>query len=74
MKKLFVTSKLEAVVAPDSLFDVLTVLAKNGLIEGYDVDFTKDELEITIPKNVEIKEVMSGFQNVVENGKKRGQH
>lgn len=74
MKKLFSINKLEALVSPADLHDVLGSLMENGLVEEYSCEYNDDTIEITIPKNVEIREVMAGFQAVIESGRKGSVH
>lgn len=74
MKKYFELSKLAAIVAPEALRDVLDSLKDNGLVEEYAFDYNNNEVEIIIPKNVEIAEVMTGFQTIVESGRKGSIH
>ncbi len=70
MKKLFSFNKLQELVKPYDLHDVLITLMENNLIEEYSVEYLDDTIELVIPKDVEIREVMAGFQNVVESGRK----
>lgn len=70
MKKRFSVSKLEDLVEPHDLHDVLGSLMDNGLVEEYNCDYNTDTIEIIIPKDVEIREVMAGFQEIVESGRK----
>lgn len=74
MKKIFSVSKLKEIVHPDNLEDVLKVLKEGGLVEEWDMNYLGDMVEISIPKNVEIREVMIGFEKVIEDGKKRRMH
>lgn len=62
MLKVFTLSELIKIVAPYELQDVLESLLENGLIDGYELDFTMDECAIDIPKDMEINEVMRGFE------------
>ena len=71
MKKVFTASKLAAIVAPTDLIDVLDSLLDNGLLEEYYYDFELDEVQVNIPKDVEIKEVMAGFQESMIDNQKR---
>jgi len=70
VKKLFSFNKLQELVKPYDLHDVLITLMENNLIEEYSVEYLDDTIELVIPKDVEIREVMAGFQNVVESGRK----
>lgn len=74
MKKHFSLSKLKELVEPHNLHDVLSSLIDNGLVEEYTCEYKEDTIEIIIPKSVEIRELMSGFQTIVESGKKGNIH
>lgn len=71
MTKIFQIKELEELVAPYDLVDVLESLLKNGMLESYYYDYICGEIELDIPKNVEISEIMSGFQEHVETGRKK---
>lgn len=74
MTKRFTVEALQAIITPYRLTDVLETLRGAGLISGYAWDFQTKEIEIDIPKDVEIKEVMRALQNMPEGGKRRGGH
>lgn len=74
MTKTFIASKLADTIAPYDLTDVLESLMQNGLVESWEWSYMDDEITITIPQDVEIKEVMAGFQELVEPTKKRSEH
>lgn len=74
MKKLFSIAKLQALVEPYDLSEVLCSLMDNGLVEEFTMSYNDDDVEIVIPKNVEIREVMAGFQEIVESGRKGSVH
>lgn len=74
MKKYFSVKKLEELVNPHDLHDVLGSLMENGLVEEYTCEYNQDTIEIVIPKSVEIRELMAGFQAVVESGRKGNVH
>lgn len=74
MKKLFSISKLSELVQPHDLHDVLLTLMENDLVDEYGCDYNTDTIEITIPKDVEIREVMAGFQEIVESTRKGNIH
>lgn len=71
MKTRFKLEELENLVYPESLVDVLNSLSDNGMLEGYYIDFRLGDVIINIPKNIEIKEIMAGFQEYPEDGRKR---
>lgn len=71
MTKVFQIKELQELVAPDDLIDVLESLLKNGFLSSYYYDYVLGEVELDIPKNVEINEIMDGFQEHVETGRKK---
>lgn len=71
MTKIFQIRELQELVAPDDLVDVLESLLKNGMLDSYYYDYVLDEVELEIPKNVEINEIMAGFQEHTETGGKK---
>ena len=74
MTKYFTASKLEEIVKPYDLNDILESLMDNGMIESYEFDYLNDEISITIPLGVEIKDIMAEFSAYVDPGRKRNEH
>jgi hypothetical protein len=74
MKKTFSLKKLQELVEPHDLHDVLVSLMENGLVEEYTCEYSEDYIELIIPKDVEIREVMLGFQDIAESGRKKVLH
>lgn len=74
MKTQFKIEELEALIYPESLVDVLNSLSDNGMVEGYYIDFRSGDVFINIPKNIEVKEIMAGFQDSPGDGRKRSGH
>lgn len=72
MIKRFIASHLQHVVLPYGLEDVLKTLQDNGLVAEFSIDYGKDEVEVIIPRDVQIREVMTGFQEIIESGRRRG--
>ena len=71
MTKYFKASKLEELIHPYDLNDVMSSLVENGLVESYERDYEDDEIAITVPKDVEIREIMATFEMYVEDGRKK---
>ena len=70
MSKTFPIDELKELVKPEDLIDVLDSLFDNGLISGYYYNYECGEVEIDIPKNVEIAEIVAGFKELSGNGKR----
>lgn len=56
--KLFSIKELEEVVEPYALLDVLNSLVFNMYLGGYSIDYSTDTVELQIPANVQIKEIL----------------
>lgn len=76
MKVQFSIEELEKSIYPDNLLDTLKSLMDNKLIEGYLVDYRNGTILIEVPKDVEVREIMAGFEENSESGRKpkRGGH
>lgn len=72
MKVQFSIEELENSIYPDNLLDTLKSLMDNKLIEGYLVDYRNGTILIEVPKDVEVKEIMAGFNTVEPGGKRNG--
>lgn len=62
MTKFFTVSELKAVVKPYDPIDVLDSLLDMELIKSYYWNYENGVVEIDIPKDVEIKEIMDNIQ------------
>lgn len=76
MKVQFSIEELENSIYPDNLLDTLQSLMDNKMIEGYLVDYRNGTILIEVPKDVEVREIMAGFETSATDGRKpkRGGH
>lgn len=74
MKTQFRIEELEEIIYPDSLIDVLESLVLNGMIESYLIDYRGGDVFLSVPRDVEVKELIAGFQELPDSGRKSGGH
>lgn len=66
----FSIKALEDTVEPYDLIDVLDSLMENEYIEGYYFNWETDQVEIDVPRHVEIAEILQGFEELRESKSK----
>jgi len=71
MIKVFPIPEIEEIVAPAKVWDVLESLRVNGLLTRWTLDFNTNTATLEIPKGVEVREMMAGFQELPSVSHKR---
>lgn len=71
MTKIFPADELKEIVKPYSIIEVLDSMLQSKLLTYWSWDYEVGEIELEIPANVEVQELMDSMQEMPAHQKQR---